>query len=186
MCFALSSCAKPQDNQSPSGAHSSVYGVPKIDSFPTDKLQPYELQFSEVSCACYHHDNMEESISADDSRIMQLLNFIAYSENNSTKWMIKGYVDSTEAADWYHHFPYLEVFFCDDNPHDDTLGVLSKIIVVRGTVFMFELDGRIEAHWPYMALYVENAGEEDYMKEMSFSDDLSNSPWLDILTYCGF
>ena len=196
--FSICSCADPfapenpvQESAPRAGMKRWVDGLPEIQSLSGERLEDFEYQFSEPSAAVLHRIETEESVRTDDPRLFRLLNLIAYSESHGTCWLTQGYVDTDVVTGWCREAPYLEVSFDTGKPHDDTLGDLSKIIVVRGTVFMFEEEERIERHWPYLACYealVEQGEVEksEFRKEMAKPEDPSEAPWLNLLTYCAF
>ena len=161
-----------------------------VQRFSNDAYDDYKYTFSPIKSARYYHDGITEDIPVDDPRLYMLLNYIMYSENNSTSWVLQGYIEIDEIEAHFGNCPQLEVFFqCDGSSEDDVLGDVPQIIITEATVLLFEDNDHIEQHWPYMELRrnmvkMGLVSEEEFANEMS--SDYFGTPWLDLLSISGF
>ena len=84
----------------------------------------------------------------------------------------------------------MEVYFqSPDVPGDTVLGDVPEILIVGAAFLVYQNDGHIEEHWPYMELYsdlMEQGIVTDEQFSAEFDLDNSGKPWLDLLVYTGF
>lgn len=163
---------------------------PDLQRFSNCSYDEYEYTFSPIKSALYYHDGIAEEVPVDDPRLYMLLNYIMYSENNSSSWVRQGYIGIDEIEDHFGNCPQLEIHFrCDGSPKDDILGDIPHIIITGATVLLFEDNDHIEQHWPYMELRrdmvkIGIVSEEEFTNEMD--SDYLGTPWLDLLKISGF
>ena len=145
---------------------------PDLQRFSNCSYDEYEYTFSPIKSALYYHDGIAEEVPVDDPRLYMLLNYIMYSENNSSSWVRQGYIGIDEIEDHFGNCPQLEIHFrCDGSPKDDILGDIPHIIITGATVLLFEDNDHIEQHWPYMELRrdmvkIGIVSEEEFTNEM--------------------
>ncbi len=163
---------------------------PDLQRFSNCSYDEFEYTFSPIRSALYYHDGISEEVPVDDPRLYMLLNYIMYSENDSSSWVRQGYIGTAEIEEHYGNCPQLQIHFqCDEYPKDDILGDIPYIIITGATVLLFEDNDHIEEHWPYMELRWDMVktgivSEEEFTHEMD--SDYLGTPWLDLLKISGF
>lgn len=195
LVMLLRGCIVFERNESPSaaqrpGLNAAVADLPELQSFSDHAYEHYEYQFAPVDQALLFHDGTVEEIAPDDPRLFRLLNFIAASESENSNWLRQGYVEKTEIEQRCENSSYMEVYFqSPDVPEDTVLGDVPKILIVGAAFLVYQNDGHIEEHWPYMELYsdlMEQGVVTDEQFSAEFDLDNSGKPWLDLLVYAGF
>lgn len=188
-CVVLERRESPSAAQRP-GLNAAVADLPELQSFSDHAYEHYEYQFAPVDHALLFHDGTVEEIAPDDPRLFRLLNFIANSKDEGTNWLRQGYVEEVEVEKRCENNPYMEICFqCPDVPEDTVLGDVPKILIVGAAFLVYQNDGHIEEHWPYMELYsdlMEQGVVTDEQFSAEFDLDNSGKPWLDLLVYAGF
>ena len=176
-------------SNAPAGLREPVDGLPSIETFSGTKLEDYTYQFVAVERAVYSHDGTEEEISSGDQRLLRLLNFIAYSENNSFSWWRQGYIQDAEINRKYGNSPRLIVYFQSNRNTQKPLQDSYKIVVSRSAVLFYRDDSYIEECWPYLDLYhqlVVTGSITGAQFNAEISEGQEGEPWLDLLGFSGF
>lgn len=191
-CFALGACTNVQ-KALPNGMNFPVKGVPSIETFSGSNLEEYEFHFSPIKYAVYHHDMVEEMISADDSRLIRLLNFLAYSMTNDLSIWRQSYVQEDEIMVYFQSDePMLEVYFQTGQNNSNNAHLNCPRVVICGDSYLLFLDEKVagdqnadnlcaERYWPYGELVLAMDAEN-----MISFDGWGTGCWIDLLTYAGF
>ena len=198
-----SSREDPASEAESSGGTISDQTLPAGLNFPVDDLMDpaffdqdasvFKKYYYRPSGAEFIHDGIQEEIPADDPRLNRLMNMIEYCMNESTIWR-QGVVPDEEAEEWFHlPYPILVLHFPKGNNAPDRVPV--EQIVVCGAEYLLyypDSDGSkmyIEEYWPsagylfdlyYKAAEITSEEYNNYLKHAK------ESPWFDVLTYCGF
>ena len=180
----------------PVGLQFEVEGLPNIDEFSDTTFVDYKFHFpTSIESAVFLHNGITETISTDDPRLIQLLNFIAYGSSEGFTPFLKGYVYEDEILSCLAaKDPMLEITFnVSDTPGNSTLEKTPQIIIC-GDSFLAMRDTTdpkwvlgdgmfADRYWPYGCLvehlYVQNSNVISY-------DGWGNTYWIDLLEYSGF
>lgn len=165
--------------------------LPKITDFSEVEYENYETHFSPVKSAFYRYSDIDEIIANDDPRLLQLLNFIAYSSENTLDVWRQGYVLEDELNNYMSaDYPMLEITFFNERGHSGSVIGDTPKIVICGDYYLAFADPTIknngmngvfaEQVFPYGELATDN----------NFTDvstnRLDSNCWLNILEYTGF
>ncbi len=187
LILSLSACEAPAIDEQPTET-----GLPAMESFSDTEYEDYQYHFRPVQKAVYKHDGIEETIAADDPRLIRLLNFLAYSENQMLSIWRQGYVEEAEIHTYLaSDAPMLDVtFVMKGEPKRDTLGDTPRILVCGDSYLLFE-DPKIanngytglfaERYWPYASIIEWTSKTGNVSLE-----DWGTGYWIDILEYAGF
>lgn len=187
LILPLSACKDPAIDGQPTET-----GLPAVESFSDTEYEDYQYHFRPVQKAVYKHDGIEETIAADDPRLIRLLNFLAYSENQMLSIWLQGCVEEAEINTYLaSDAPMLDVaFVMEGEPKNDTLGDTPRILVCGDSYLLFIQDGITnngekglvaERYWPY-ASTIEWTSETGNVS----LEGWGTGYWMDILEYAGF
>ena len=183
-----------QDSQSlPAGIAFPVDGLPPIESFSSNQYENYAAHIPAVSQVIYHDNGATVEMSPADPRIIRLLNFVAYSEEENLSAWLQGYVDSDRISEILaSNLPMLEIHFNVEAISDQEKQFhYDKMIVHKQGCFFFldtesiswASDDEVIAElcFPYeelLNIMVEKGSLEEKIALQYFYDG-----WLDILNY---
>ena len=165
--------------------------LPDIKIFSETEYENYKTHFSPVKSASYRCNGTVEEISADDPRLLRLLNFIAYSSENLMDVWRQGYVLEDEINGCLSTvYPMLEINFYNDNGRSGSVIGDTPKIVVCGDSYLAFVDSKLEnngiegvfaeQYWPY-GEFASNPDKTNFS-----TDGWGAKSWLNILEYAGF
>ena len=165
--------------------------LPNITMFSETEYENYKTHFSPIKSASYRCNGTVEEISADDPRLLRLLNFIAYSSENAMDVWRQGYVFEDEVNSCLStDYPMIEInFYNEKGRSGSAIGDTPKIIICGDSYLAF-VDSTLENNglegvfaeqfWPYGEL-VTGTNDTDFQIE-----NWGLKYWLNILEYAGF
>lgn len=165
--------------------------LPDITMFSETEYENYKTHFSPVKSASYRCNGTVEEISADDPRLLRLLNFLAYSSENSMDVWTQGYVSEDEINSCLStDYPMLEInFYNEKGRSGSAIGDTPKIVVCGDSYLAFVdpalanngIEGVFaEQYWPYGELVTSTNGTDFRIENWGLKY------WLNILEYAGF
>jgi len=174
-------------NQIPAGLQYSVPELPDMADFLDTAYEDYLIQFPPIQSVTLRTGDKETRISADDPRLIQLLNFLSFSMNESKTSWLQGYVTEDEINGYLTcKDTMLDITFLpEDEPANNTHNRAQRLILCGDSYLLIlptNSSGEIrgERYWPYSELpHVRH-------NTLSFSGEWGNSYWIDLLTYAGF
>lgn len=189
--FVMSACQSGQ----PKGLHYNVEGLPSIKDFSgtdlkeiqyDDACYPFVCGFPQIESAKRIQNGIEEDIDPKDPRLIRLLNFFAYSNENILDAWTKGWIDEEHVPDIMSTgIPILEVIF---DVQDQSNPGLLKIVICGDSYLQYWHSERNESGvgtvHPYSFLV-----EEDKLFFNDFPQHLNccgKKCWIDLLEYAGF
>ena len=169
------------------------YGVPPIDTFSSNKYEPYKYQFSSVDKAVLKLNGAEHPISADDPRLIRLLNAIAYSMSEMSDQLLHHYIEGEELQQCLSiDAPMLEITFRNDGTGSGLKDV-PCIIVCEGSYLKFIADEDkptgvtaplAEMRFPFAEIVAKAIYEQQ--AELSISEEWGAKSFIDLIEYAGF
>ena len=157
-----------------------VNGLPQVCEFSGDGYEDYELRFPKVEGAHSGKLNMD----ADDAYTFKILNFFAYSRNNSLDIQSETSLAVSETDQILKDDNYLEIWFEDPSEikTGDVIERAKKIVVYADRYFVFveEIDGmNVYEVYPYKQLLLSmvRAGE--------YPESVLDKAWILLESYVG-
>lgn len=198
VCFAifvlLSGCATDHASNGielPAGLLYSVDDLMQPTFFDQDP-SAFQSFFPRPSRAVYIHDGIQDEIPADDSKINRLMNILEFSMENSKTIWLQGLVPEEEAEEWKKQtVPILAISFPEDSQEKGYESVTQIIVCGSECLIYFPEQfesSYIEEHWP-CAQYLRDLKDAGTISEKDYHyyiEHARESPWLNLLTYCGF
>lgn len=183
----------------PEGLYYYVPSLPKIEDFSGTEYEDYEYPFASVESAVLKHNGTETEISPDDPRIIRLLNFIMYGEQDGQTHWRQGYVFEDEINEYISsNAPMLVVNF-NNTPSNNVVEATPKIIISGNQYFIFKDEDSLnffgekviaEQLFAYEGLFQKEAEQPivDKLEKISWEEQWSNPDyyWLDLIEYAGF
>lgn len=148
----------------------------------------YAQYFSPVESAVLYVDGVPQQISANDSRLLCVLNFLAYAAETKQFSRTQGVVKEEQIERYFSsNATMLEVTFTAVTENSSRFRNTPKILVSGDTFLLFmnpetyyTQEPCAERHWPYQNLAPDGA------RKSSDALDWGGEYWLDILKHCGF
>lgn len=169
------------------------YGVPPIDTFSSIEYESYKYQFSSVDKAVLKLNGAEHPISADDPRLIRLLNAIAYSMSEMSDQLLHHYIEGEELQQCLSiDAPMLEITFRNDGTGSGLKDV-PRIVICKGSYLKFIADkdkptgitdSLAEMRFPFGEL--ETKESSALQVESSTPGEWGEESWLDLVEYAGF
>lgn len=178
-------------NAFPPGLKYNVSGLPAIEDFSETEYEDGNVQFSPVESAVWRHDGVQEEISADDPRLIRLLNFLAKDADMMQSWWRQGYVLEEEINTYLAcDDAMLEVNFRNEEGNRYSIhGYTPKIVICGDSYILFvdsedPTDIRAERYWPFAEKLPITAPRSSgpHSSKTSWGNDY----WIDLLEYAGF
>lgn len=150
--------------------------------------------FPRPSGAEFIHEGLREEISSEDSRLIRLMNLLEYSWRDDSTLYLQGLVSEEEAAQWFREpLPLLVIRFSEATETDEyDYDRVDQILVCGAEILIYYHDYvngvMIEDHKPFAA-YLWEMKESGLITKDNYDnafDHARETPWLDLLTYCGF
>lgn len=175
--------------------------LPKIEDFSGTEYEDYEYTFGPVESAVLKHNGTEIEISPDDPRLIRLLNFIMYGNQERQTYWRQGYVLEDEINEYLSSSaPMLTVNF--DNSLFSSRDTYSRTpqIIISGNQYLIFVDEdsakehgekvMADQHFAYEGLFQEEAEQllVNILDKISLEEQWSNPDyyWLDLIEYAGF
>ena len=169
------------------------YGVPPIDTFSSIEYESYKYQFSSVDKAVLKLNGAEHPISADDPRLIRLLNVIAYSFSEMSDCLLQHYIEGEELKQCLSaDAPMLEITFLNDGTGSG-LEDVPRIVICKGSYLKFIADkdkptgitdSLAEMRFPFAAMAEKVIYEQH--AELSVSGEWGAETFIDLIEYAGF
>lgn len=185
-------CHDSNGKDLPNGLYYNVKQLPDINSFSSTEYEAYRFQFSPVESAIFRCGDTEYPISPNDPRLIQLLNFLAYSEEKMFSTWLQGHVTKSEQAEMLsNEAPMLEINFRVQEDHKGYVHANALKAIICGDSYLLYTDSHIkdnpeyadylvDRYWPYGSLIVE------LNIDMLSYDGWGAGYWIDLVTYAGF
>lgn len=167
--------------------------LPDISSFPGDHMMSFKYNFPPVISATLYHEGRPETISLEDERLIRLLNYVLYSENEHLSSVIKGLL-SLDDIQWHYdsYDDYLIVEFQLEDSEGDTDFVpsLRKVMIMSNCFLLFGSqfgEDYVEEHFPY-EVNLEKWCLDGRLSERDFDTLTSDTktPWINVLQISEF
>lgn len=190
----LGACAHAQSEMPSDGLYCSVENVPSIHEFAGTQYEDFDSHFAQIESAAYIYDGKEIHIEPNDSRLIRLLNFLAYSDKKCLSSLQQGYLDEEQIdALRLSEFPRLEVsFHCAEGETQDSLSRTFKILVCGDSYLRYSYTSSadasvvVERYWPYGELVMSMVLEEKLPMNVLSYEGWGTGYWIDLLKYAGF
>ncbi len=177
----------------PEGLKYPVEALAKPSFFDSTSVN-YRNVFPHPTDAEIICDGLREKISAEDPRLVRLINLLEYSWRDDRTVYLQGVISEEEAEQWFREsLPLLVIRFSEVPERDEyDYDSVDQILVCGAEILIYYHDDvngvMIEDHWPCASYLwdMKESGlipEEDYFTAL---DQAKETPWLDLLTYCGF
>jgi hypothetical protein len=175
-----------------------VEGLPSINNFSDSEYENYTYHFSSIESAVYLCGSQKESIDINDSRLIRLLNFLAYSEESGYSSWLQGYVEESEISQYQEcKSPMLEIVFDNSTRTDDhVFSTTPKMLICGHTCLLFvdterpewPLEKGVYADqlFPYFELLEEMVISGELEDAVLYQNEWGGNNWIDLLAYAGF
>ena len=184
----LTGCGQPEKKteELPAGLHLVVEGLPEIESFSGREYEPAYDYYTKVTGTVLYRSGEKTQLEPTDERVIQLMNFIDYSDKNQYSYLLQGVVDEDTINAWY----------CLDNMLEITLETpetssYAGVLLVSGNSYLtlFKWKGetgeRVAGrYYPYMSLFRETKKTSGWPDQFS-CETSGTMPWIDLLQYAG-
>lgn len=190
--------AEPETT-TPEETKSVTYDIlPEMNSFSGTEYEDYAYHFPPITAAVLHYNGNTEEIPVDDTRLIRLLNFIAYSYVSGFCGWRQSVVEDGEIREYLESdVPMLEVWFDNSQATGDgyTIEETPRIIISEDTYLIFAdpqfyyipgMQGDYaEMMFPYYSQLCE-LHDQGLVDAVSCGEEWGREGWIDMLEYAGF
>ena len=190
--LVFAGCHDSSSKDLPNGLYYNVEQLPDINLFSNTEYEAYQCQFPSVASAVFRCGDTESAISPNDPRLIQLLNFLSYSEEKMFSTWLQGYVTKAEQAEMLsNEAPMLEINFRAQETLKGYVHTNAVKAIICGDSYLLYTDSHIkdnqeygeylvDRYWPYGCFI------EEMNIDMLSYDGWGKGYWIDIVTYAGF
>lgn len=193
ICFflmvCLCGCVAEQD------AGENEYGLPEITDFSEYEIEDFERSFPAPDRAVLSVDGETVEIAGTDPRLIRLLNYILYSENDQSDVLVTELKSEKQVQVYYDNSPaWLHVYF-GKAEKTDFVPNLTELLIVADRYLLFGSNDHyafyVEEHYPY-GMNLWNWAEKNQVDSRPFFYNLDHPeydlehPWINLLQISGF
>lgn len=175
-------------NESNNSLPSYYDDLPVFSSFSGSVIDGASLTLPLPQKATLVNYGKTEEIAPTDPRLIRLLNFILYSENQQLSAITTGLLSEEDIQLYYDACPVWLIISFDSKENNSFVPNLSEIVIFPSAYLLFgsqeKTGSYVEEHFPYEVL-LDTWAEQNNVNTNDYLYDLKD-PWMNMLLIAGF